>query len=692
MVLSVSEWNKFERPILYTKEMILKLQKPIKKTFGTPLPKDIIKEIKIAEDVWYQQDKKTNWVDFLVVVKQTYKSLFDKLGMKGVDVEKEFADANDLVDMYLNGLEERLLNPDKTKAIQNKVIFLLASKKRNEATEEIVTYLKEQKHFYSIRNNVAPEIWVYDEGIYKDVGIAYIKETTREMFGDLYTSQIINNIILKIEADCFIDADVFFNKPEVNYIAVQNGLLNIKTKKLEPFTHTKIFFNKMPVKYDTTKQCPNIIKHFETVLKNPDDILTMQELFGDLLRKENKFEKGVMFNGFGRNGKSKTLLLIKEFVGSDNCCSISLEQLEADQYAIGNLLGKMVNLAGDLSRTALKNTGNFKNSIGRDTITANRKNKTHINFVNYAKMFYACNELPITYDNTDGFWSKWIYFDFPYKFVNESDYNKSTEEQRKYLKIMDENIMNQLTLPDELSGLLNWSLDGLERLDNQKRFSDNKTTEEIKNIWIRKSNSLKAFCMDYIIEDYDSYITKKDFSYAYSNYCRKHKLHIVSDKYIKDMLMEEFGVVDDRPLINNERVYVWQGLKFKPNSLLPVQIVYPVQPVYPFHTHYEILNPIASIDTLDNLDTLDKNNKNLYQYTKIPQKNGQNNVTDVTNVTRFDEKNLVWLPCEHPKGEDGVCGKSPCNDLEGHNYCQNHFELIQELNIKDSKTIDLRGV
>ena len=511
--------------------------------------------------------------------------------------EEEFPDL-DLDKLWVKAKENvKLWHEEKTKNVEGKhediktkVIYLLAAHKKNEASEEIVKFLLEHYHFFSIRNNIAPEIWVYQKGIYKDIGISIIKETCRDILLDAYTTHFCNNIIAKIEADSFIDAKDFFKDKEVNFVPVENGIVDIENNKLLPFTHEKIFFNKLPIKYDKDARCKNIIKHFKLVLKNKDDIKTMQELFGDLLRKEYRYEKSVMLNGYGRNGKSKTLTLIKAFLGPDNCSSISLEQLETDQYAVGNLFGKMANLASDLSKTVLKKTGLFRNCVGRDMITANRKNKTHINFVNYAKMFFACNELPITYDTTDGFWSKWIYFDFPYKFVDKEEYEQLKD--KKMFRIKDENIIDKLTTPEELSGLLNWAIEGLKRLDQQRHYSSNKTSEEIKKLWIRKSDSLRAFTMDCIKEDYDSFITKKKFRYVYLLYCRRNKINPCSDKYIKKVLAEKFGVMEGRRSIEDKQEYVWEGIKFKIDENSQDS-----QGCYGFSTRLGISNSKANVNT-----------------------------------------------------------------------------------------------
>ena len=67
--------------------------------------------------------------------------------------------------------------------------------------------------------------------------------------------------------------------------------------------------------------------------------------------------------GSGRNGKGKTLELMKHFIGVENCAEINLESMEKDIYSIGELFKKNANLCGDLSKTALKHTGEFKKCL-----------------------------------------------------------------------------------------------------------------------------------------------------------------------------------------------------------------------------------------------------------------------------------------------------------------------------------------
>ena len=68
-------------------------------------------------------------------------------------------------------------------------------------------------------------------------------------------------------------------------------------------------------------------------------------------------------------------------------------------------------------------------------------------------------------------------------------------------------------------GLLNKFLDGLDRLKERKNFSSAKGSDEVKNMWIRKSNSVMAFSFEKAEDDYESYVSKKDFRKRYAMYC-----------------------------------------------------------------------------------------------------------------------------------------------------------------------------
>jgi putative DNA primase/helicase len=449
----------------------------------------------------------------------------------------------------------------KKKEIRSEFLELVSGKEKQwaTATEILVNYIKEKNKFYTTKDDFKSETWVYKEGVYIPQGKSEVKEILRDLLGEYYSQYIYGLVICKIEADTFVDSQKFFSNNYKDELPVKNGILNIFTRELKPFTQEKIFFNKLPVIYNPNTNCLKIDKFLEDIFPVEEDKNVFYEIGGFCLYNEYNFEKAFMFVGNGRNGKDKSLELIKRTLGIENCSSIPLTTLEPDSFVISELFGKKANLAGEISGQDLKDTSMFKALTGRSLISARRKFLNNINFVNYAKFIFACNDLPMVYDTSRGFWDRWVLLEFPFCFVNKEEYDKA--EDKSKLKIRDENIIEKITTEEELSGLLNKFLDGLTRLMLNRNFSLTKGTDEIKTLWIRKSNSFIAFCMDMLEEDYDGKISKKDLRKRYSHYCKEYKINSKSDFVIKRVLQDTYGANESQEWDSKDRS--WEGIKWK---------------------------------------------------------------------------------------------------------------------------------
>jgi len=450
------------------------------------------------------------------------------------------------------------------KDIKYQYLELISGKEKKwaEATELLVKYILKRLNIYTTKDDLKTEMWVYKNGIYIPHGKSEVKELLREILGEQYSNFVFNSVIAKIEPDTFIRNEDFFSIKNKKEIIVKNGILNIINLELGPFDPKKIFFNKMPIKFDISKKCPKIEKFLKEVLPYKEDINSFLELVGFSLLKEYKFEKGFMFIGSGRNGKGKTISLLKRLNGVENCCSIPLASLTPESFSIAELFGKNLNLAGDIGNQDLKDTSMFKSLTGRDLVGGKRKFLRELYFENYAKFVFACNEPPMVYDLTRGFWDRWILFEFPFTFVIDEEYKNAKDKNK--LKIRDEDILNKITTEDEMSGFLNKALEGLNRLLKNKKFSSTKGCEEIKSAWIRRSNSFIAFCYDNIEGSDDNEISKKDLRKKYSKYCKNHKVTPKSDYVIKRVLQDTYGVQDERKsTIGKNDEWFWVGIKWK---------------------------------------------------------------------------------------------------------------------------------
>lgn len=444
------------------------------------------------------------------------------------------------------------------------ILSLLASQNidnKNKALEKLSFKFLELNHVVSIRDSKSEEMWIYKEGVYIPHGETYVMEFSRMILGHAYEQRIVNNVISKIRSDTFIDAETFFNSQNQDpyIIPVLNGLLDLQTKKLMPFNPQKFFFNKLNVEYEEGVDCPKIQSFIRSLVSTDEDLEVLQEFFGFCLIKKYSFKKGLMLEGSGDNGKSALMKLFRNFIGLDNITSVSLQKMNQDQYIISEFHNKLVNINADLSSQDVEDTGMFRELTGNDYITANRKFLSHIKFVNYAKMIFLANELPMPRDMVDAFFNRWIIIRFPYKFLSEEfiDVNNPLH------KLKDEDVVDKLFDKSEFSGFLNWIIKGLYRLEINKEFSKAKSVQEVKYEWMSKSNSFIAFANDELVDSDDTHVLISDLRKAYTLYCKSKGLKPVSDRVIKTFVTKELGASESRPYHCGVQKRAYFGVGFK---------------------------------------------------------------------------------------------------------------------------------
>ena len=212
--------------------------------------KKIFKNYGIEESkVRFSGDRERIWNANTKFNLESAHAICDEFKINKEEFDSEFSIQKEL--MKKRSLAEK--EKQELDDLRQRVLMDLVLKKKNEVTEAITHYIEKRNHIYSIRNDNKEEVWIYSKGIYIPEGKSFIKETCREILYECYTDAIVNNVIAKIITDTFIEEVEFFEQEDKKEIALENGILNIFTKKLIPFTPKKIFFNKLPLTFDETK-------------------------------------------------------------------------------------------------------------------------------------------------------------------------------------------------------------------------------------------------------------------------------------------------------------------------------------------------------------------------------------------------------------------------------------------------------
>jgi len=406
--------------------------------------------------------------------------------------------------------------------------------------KRLANYIMTSSQFITFQDT--EETYIYNDGIYRPNGEAIIKKTIENILEKESNTYRVNETLNHIKRSTYIDRRNIETHPEL--LCLQNGILDIKRDELLSHTPDIIFLNKIPVRYDPDADCPKI-KKFISEIVPASDILLIQEMAGYCLYRDYSLDKAFLLIGEGSNGKSTLLNLLTKFLGKENVSSISLQDLDTNRFAVAELHGKLANVYADLPDRALNHTGKFKMLTGGDIISAERKFKGHFTFINYAKLIFSCNKVPESRDDTTAFYRRWIMINFPNKFEGEN---------------INPNILEEISTEEELSGLLNWALEGLRRLLKNGHFSNSITTEEIREQYIKQSNPVLAFVEDRLISDSQGEISKDELYRLFCDYCEEVGLPTKA-KNVFGRELPRYIAVDSGQ--TRDKGTVWRGIAVK---------------------------------------------------------------------------------------------------------------------------------
>lgn len=284
--------------------------------------------------------------------------------------------------------------------------------------------------------------------------------------------------------------------------------INWKISQKEAFSEFN-FTSTLPVNYDPKAKCTAINEFFNSTLtRRENDVTRMYELFGYLLWKDQFMKTIFAFIGETNTGKSITGNLIVHFVGSDNVTSLSLKAIMEDKFDKLKLSRVMVNLSGELSSAFIRDTTVIKELTGNDPISARvMHSQEDFKFFPTLKFIFLMNKLPGTFEDDDAYFERNEIFEFLKQVKKGED--------------MDQDLIEKLTTPEELSGLLNMAIVGLKNLKKNGKFTGSLTTGQKKLLYQSKADPFTVFTNRIEISLIDTdFETKSEIWNKFVDFCK----------------------------------------------------------------------------------------------------------------------------------------------------------------------------
>ncbi len=388
---------------------------------------------------------------------------------------------------------------------------------KNVNIDEVAEYIENKFDVRTIYGLKEETIEVYEEGIWIVTGKGIIKAEIERLLGVYSKNNIVSEILEKIKRRTEVSREETDNIPNYKR-AIRNGVLDLENPddiKFLPHSKEYNFRSKFPIKYDSKAECPNI----EEFIKNTfyeEDIQKIQEWIGFHLTRKYFEKKSAMFHGQKNTGKSVQLNLLTAFLGG-NVSGLSLQEISKGKpFDLMALKDKDANICDDVSSSDMKAVGGFKMAVGDGWISGEQKFGDKIKFKNTAKNTNACNKIPSPGEDIDdeAYYERIILFPLD-NVIPKSEQNK--------------NLIEKLTTEEEMSGMLNWAIEGYKRLVKQNGFTNDKTPEETKFLMLQNGQSLAQFSSEVLKQEDGSKVDKELMYRIYCEWCMKHSPQLSPD-------------------------------------------------------------------------------------------------------------------------------------------------------------------
>lgn len=403
-------------------------------------------------------------------------------------------------------------------------------------------------------NRETEEIMVYENGFYKRFAEDKLKEGSNRFLDYLFKRSYQGELIEQAIQREYIPVSEIDSHE--NIVNTKNCLLDVENWEVKPHNPEKIMTTQLNVEFDPEAECPKFKSFLDDLVDNEEKKKKLQEMFGYSLLKDQRMKKAFLLHGRTDSGKTTLLKILTELLGKENTSHVDLQQFNESRFLVGRLFGKLANIGGELPDKSIKNIKKFDKLTGEDRIKGENKREDPFFFQNRATLIFATNNIPkldIRRKNRDSFYNRWIIIEFPYRFTEENDQHK---DQVK-------NVTEPIKQSDEeMSGILNWALEGLHRLDKEGKFTGQRSIDEIQDLYEQNSDPISHFLRKKT--ERGEYIEKKLLYEAFQNFTELEDIPNRSyQQFAQEVAQEEFV---DTGRKGKDKVPVFQGIQLKDNK------------------------------------------------------------------------------------------------------------------------------
>lgn len=264
--------------------------------------------------------------------------------------------------------------------------------------------------------------------------------------------------------------------------------------------------------------------------------------------KMTEVQLAVCLYGVAHSGKSRIMEIMQAMMPAEAQTSLP-PTLWGDKFGPAQLVGKLLNFAGELSEKQVIDSAKFKQIVSGEVIEAQEKNKPMFNFRPKAAHWFASNHTPKSQDSSDGFTRRWLFLVFTKAFPKDA---------RKI------NDYDKIVVAEEREAIAAWAVAHMNRLRVENfKVTDPPSSIEQREMLENELNSVRDFICGFRehgwmrlgaeankdFSDQHNYTTFTTLWNEYRSYCVSQSVSPVGSKVLAKRMAQlqgQFGFKVDK--------------------------------------------------------------------------------------------------------------------------------------------------
>lgn len=355
---------------------------------------------------------------------------------------------------------------------------------------------------------VGHELWDYRDGVWVRFGPDQEAELRRYLQRACETLAKAPTGTNKNNSYKWILDNPSIHRPGVEWdrspvIVGRNGTIEIESRIVAPHREDDYATRMVDCDLDPTAKCPKWLAFLQSAL--PDDAVEcLQEWFGSALvrHKTREMTKGLIIFGPSRSGKTQVAQVLRALLGG-NTCGIRARDIDGP-FGLQPFLDKAGWIADDaVGNREHLDADNYKVIVTGEPVSVARKGMTSVETAFDFPVCLTANNLPRIKDDSDAVYNRSIILPM-HRVRDEAD----ADDRPIYEQIIE----------SELAGVLNWALDGWDRLNKRRRFDIPVSIRQANEAFKADNSPVAAWMKECIEIDEYAMVDRRDLLASYYGY------------------------------------------------------------------------------------------------------------------------------------------------------------------------------